>query len=116
MFEPFSTGYYLGRLYVEPYAGDRAVIHEQHHERVEDHLYEDDAGPLVMKIGTSHVSVHGAKDVPGGTVGLPEAALSAAGIDNPPELSEVLLAKADRAAQLLELGGDPSDDDRAAGF
>jgi len=110
MFEQFSSGYYLGRLYVEPYGGDRAVINREHHERVNDQLY-DEAGPLVMKIGSTHLAVHGAEDVPGRTVALPEGALSAAGIDNPPTLSEVLLAKADRAKQLL--GYDP---DGPAGF
>ena len=118
MFEPFSRSYYLGRLYVEPYAGDRPVIHAEHHEQVNEQLYDDYDGPLVMKIGNAHVPVHGADDVPGGTVALPEAALSATGVDNPPTLSEVLLAKADRAGQLLELGagGGDSDPERAAGF
>lgn len=118
MFEPFSRSYYLGRLYVEPYAGDRAVMHAEQHEQVNDELYDDHPGPLVMKIGTAHVPVHGADDVPGGTVALPEAALSATGVDNPPTLSEVLLAKADRASQLLGLAtdADPSDGERAAGF
>lgn len=116
MFEPFSSSYYLGRLYLEPYAGAQAVIHEEHHEQVENQLYEDYSGPLVMKIGTTHVPVHGAEDVPGGTVAVPEETLSAAGVDNPPTLSEVLLAKADRAAQLLELGGDPSGEASVAGF
>lgn len=105
MFEPFSNGYYLGRLYVEPYDGDRAVMHAAEHERVNERLYDDCDRPLVMKIGTAHVPVHGAEDVPGRTVALPEAALSAVGVDNPPTLQEVLLAKADRAGQLLGLGG-----------
>jgi hypothetical protein len=117
MFEPFSRSYYLGRLYVEPYAGDRAVMHAEHHEQVNDQLYDDYEGPLVMKIGTAHVPVHGADDVPGRTVALPESALSAAGVDNPPALREVLLAKADRAGQLLGLAGDGDPDtERAAGF
>ena len=50
MFEAFSRGYYLGRLYVEPYAGDRAVIHRDQHRRVNEQVYAaaddpgDDAG------------------------------------------------------------------------
>jgi hypothetical protein len=44
--------------------------------------------------------------VPGQTLALPEEALSATGIDNPPALREVFLAKADRARQLLEFGTD----------
>ena len=103
MFEQFSSGYYLGRLYVEPYEGDRAVIHREHHEQVTEQLYEEHE-PLVMKIGSTHVVVHGAENVPGRTVVLPEHALSATGTDNPPMLREVFLAKADRARQLLELG------------
>ncbi len=106
MFEPFSSGYYLGRLYVEPYAGDCAVINREHHERVTDRLYDSDDEPLVMKIGSTHVAIHGAEDVPGRTVALPETALSATGTDNPPALREVFLAKADRARQLLEFGTD----------
>ena len=106
MFEQFSSGYYLGRLYVEPYGGDRPVIHREHHERVNVQLYESGEGPLVMKIGSTHVAVHGADDIPGRTIALPERALSAAGIDNPPALEEVLLAKADRARQLLEFGSE----------
>lgn len=104
MFEQFSSGYYLGRLYVEPYGGDRPVIHRQHHERVNEQLYESSEGPLVMKIGSTHVAVHGADDIPERTIALPENALSATGIENPPTLKEVLLAKSDRARQLLEFG------------
>jgi hypothetical protein len=106
MFEQFSSGYYLGRLYVEPYGGDRAVINREHHEQVTEQLYESEDDPLVFKIGSTHVAVHGAADVPGRTVALPESALSATGTDNPPALREVLLAKADRARQLLEYGSD----------
>ncbi len=106
MFEQFSSGYYLGRLYVEPYSGDRPVIHREHHEQVTEQLYESGDSPLVMKIGSTHVAVQGADDVPGRTIALPESALSATGIDNPPTLEEILLAKADRARQLLEFGSD----------
>jgi hypothetical protein len=92
-------------------------MHNEHHEQVNEELYDSYSGPLVMKIGNAHVPVHGADDVPGRTVALPEAALSAAGIDNPPTLREVLLAKADRAGQLLGLGGEGySGTDGAAGF
>jgi hypothetical protein len=121
MFEPFSSGYYLGRLYVEPHDGDCAVMHHEQHEQVNDRLYTDlegYSGPLVMKIGSTHVPVHGAAGVPGRTVALPESVLPATGIDNPPTLREVLLAKADRAAQLLgiEPEGEECRDTGAAGF
>ncbi len=126
MFEQFSSGYYLGRLYVEPSPNDQAVMHTEHHEEVNDQLYDDFTGPLVMKIGSAHIPVHGADAVPGRTVALPEAVLTAVGIDNPPTLREVFLAKAERASQLLQLGAvghlppDPDDDDdpttQATGF
>jgi len=67
-----------------------------------------------MKIGSAHVPVHGADGVPGRTVALPESVLPATGVENPPALSEVLLAKADRATQLLDLGSVGADD--PAGF
>lgn len=104
MFEQFSSGYYLGRLYVEPYDGDHAAIHRTHHEQVNEQLYDAADGPLVMKVGQTHLAVHGAEDIPGRTLALPEHALSATGVDNPPTLREVFLAKADRARQLLEFG------------
>lgn len=118
MFEQFSSGYYLGRLYVEPYGGDHAVIHHEHHKQVIEQLYESSDEPLVMKIGSTHVAVHGADDVPGRTVALPENALSATGTDNPPALREVFLAKADRARQLLEFGANDTEfaPDGPAGF
>jgi hypothetical protein len=106
MFEQFSSGYYLGRLYVEPYDGDRAVINRDHHKQVIEELYDSEGEPLVMKIGSTHLAVHGADGVPGRTVALPEETLPATGTDNPPALREVLLAKADRARQLLEFGSD----------
>lgn len=115
MFERFSSGYYLGRLYVEPYDGARAVMQHEQHERVNDQLYDDYDGPLVMKIGSAHVPVHGATDVPGRTIGLPADVLPAAGVENPPALREVLLAKADRAAQLLGVGADAVPPERPEG-
>lgn len=106
MFEEFSSGYYLGRLYVKPYDGEQPAIHSTHHERVNEQLYESDECPLVMKIGPTHLAVGGAENVPGRTLALPERALSAAGIENPPALTEVFLAKSSRAKQLLEFGAD----------
>lgn len=106
MFEQFSSGYYLGRLYVEPYDGDHPVIHRAHHEQVNQELYDSETGPLVMKVGSTHLAVHGADDIPGRTLALPERTLSVTGVDNPPTLQEVLLAKADRARQLLEFSAE----------
>ena len=114
MFEQFSTGYYLGRLYVEPYDGDHAAIHRAHHEQVNETLYDSEDSPIVMKVGSTHLAVGGAEDVPGRTLALPERALSAVGVDNPPTLQEVFLAKADRARQLLEFSDGSADG--SAGF
>lgn len=111
MFEQFSRGYYLGRLYVQPREGEGAVMSATQHERVNEQLYSDSDGvqrldrPLVMKLGTSHFTVCGDEAVPADTLALPREMLEAGGVDNPPTLSEVLLAKADRAAQLLKLTG-----------
>ncbi|MEF8841270.1 MAG: DUF5802 family protein [Haloarculaceae archaeon] len=109
MFEEFSSGYYLGRLYVESHDGDRAVMHRDEHERVNEQLYTEGVGverldlPLVMKIGGAHLPIHGADGVPERTVALPDEVIERTGVRNPPALSEVLLAKADRARQLLDI-------------
>ena len=111
MFEPFSGGYYLGRLYLEPHDAERAVMHRTQHERVNEQLYaEEDTAirrldhPLVVKVGNAHVPVHGAEGVPESTLGLPPDLLERLDVDAP-TLSEVLLAKAERAQQLLSLSG-----------
>lgn len=114
MFAEFSRGYYLGRLYVAPHEGDRAVMQRELHERVNEQLYADDEGlarldaPLVMKLDTRHIAVHGAPDVRGDTLEIPESVLEDVDVENPPTLQEILLAKADRAKQLLELSGQVS--------
>ena len=108
MFEAFSDGYYLGRLYVEPHDVERAAMHRGQHEQVNEHVYATGEGvartdaPLVMKLEGCHFPVHGAADVPADTLALPEGLLDAANVSDPPALREVLLAKADRARQLLE--------------
>jgi hypothetical protein len=122
MFERFSAGYYLGRLYVEPREGDPAMCRTQH-EQVNEQLYADGEGverldrPLVMKVDESHLAVTGDETVPENTLTVPPAILSETRVRNPPALKEVLLAKADRAAQLLDLAGldaadGPDSDDR----
>jgi len=110
MFEEFSSGYYFGRLYVEPFDGERAVMQRAQHERVNEQLYASGEGierldtPLVMKLGTRHFPVHGEEGVPSDTLAVPETLLDD-GVRDPPALREVLLAKADRATQLLRLSG-----------
>jgi len=115
MFERFSRGYYLGRLYVEPDERETAAISREQHERVNEQLYADDEGvdrldrPLVMKLDTSHFPVTGDEGVPPDTLTVPRGLLEDTRVRNPPTLKEVLLAKGDRARQLLSLtGGDPT--------
>ncbi len=107
MFERFSSGYLLGRMFVEPYDGDQAVIQRTDHERVNEQLYATGEGverldaPLVMKIDGSHFPVHGDDSVPTGTLAVPR---EVAGRDAPTE-REVLLAKPERAGELLRYAG-----------
>jgi hypothetical protein len=108
MFERFSSGYYLGRLYVQPRETQRAAIASAAHEQVAEQLYETDGvyrtdQPLVMKLGTTHFTVTGDEGVPAETLALPESLVADLDIRNPPTLSEVFLAKADRARQLLSV-------------
>jgi len=113
MFEQFSRGYYLGRLYVEPDECDVATMCQTQHEQVNRQLYTDSEGiertdlPLVMKVGTNHFPVHGDESVPADTLAVPENLLDET-VRNPPSLREVFLAKADRAAQLLALTDGPA--------
>jgi len=110
MFEQFSRGYYLGRLYVEPqHEGSPAMCREQY-EQVSQQLYAEETGvsrtglPLVMKLGTRHFPVHGEDGVPTDTLAVPPEIVDAdSRIRNPPALREVFLAKADRAVQLLDI-------------
>ena len=110
MFEAFSSGYYLGRLYVEPAPGERAAINRDQHELVNEQLYTTDEGvsrtdlPLVMKLGPAHLTVHGEDQVPERTLAVPERVLEDLDMSNPPTLREVLLAKRDHAARLLDMG------------
>lgn len=107
MFEQFSRGYYLGRLYVEPQDGDAATMCRDQHEQVNQQLYGSTDGisrtdlPLVMKLGTRHFPVHGDDRIPADTLAVPPEIIEDTDIRQPPALREVFLAKADRAAQLL---------------
>jgi hypothetical protein len=123
MFEAFSRGYYLGRMYVQPSDDDRAAMDRSQHERVNEQLYAEGEGverldrPLVMKLDTSHFAVHGDEAVPSNTLAVPTGLLDETRVRNPPTLREVLLAKADHAARLLDVtgrwpgGADPDDGD-----
>ncbi|WP_251328209.1 DUF5802 family protein [Haloplanus pelagicus] len=111
MFEEFSAGYYLGRLYVQPHDGDHAVIHRTDHERMNERLYTTGEGverldaPLVMKLDGKHFPVLGEEGVPSGTLGLPPSVTET----DLPDRCEVFLAKPDRAAELLRYAGYGSD-------
>lgn len=108
MFEEFSAGYYVGRVYIEPYDGDHAVMDRDQHAEANEQVYatgepiERGDHPLVMKVDERHFPVFAADDMPTDTVGLPAPMLESTRVDTPPTLKEVLVAKADRAAQLLE--------------
>ena len=107
MFEQFSNGYYLGRLFVEPYEGDHPAMAREQHEQVNEQVYATGQGvertdaPLVMKLDDCHFPVHGATDVPADTLALPQSVLDSTDFDGLPALREVLLAKAERARELL---------------
>ena len=107
MFERFSSGYYLGELYVEPHDGDQAVIQRADHERVNEQLYADGEGlerldaPLVMKVDAGHIPVAGDEGVPSGTLAIPRGLAD----DSLPATRNVLLADADRAETLLRFEG-----------
>jgi len=107
MFEPFSDGYYLGELYVEPHDGDRAVIQQADHKAVNKQLYADDEGierldaPLVMKLDTAHFPVGGDEGVPSGTLAVPSELLAGQAAS----AREVFLADRERAMELLRYAG-----------
>lgn len=107
MFEPFSRGYYMGRLYIEPSTDEHTTMCKQQHEQLNEQLYATGEGverlnrPLVIKLADRHLSVHGEEGVPADTLLVPEQLLDGVSVRNPPTLSEVLLAKGDRASQLL---------------
>jgi len=110
MFERFSSGYYLGRLYVTPgrSEGEAPAIARVQHEQVNEQLYADEGitrtdDPLVMKLENTHFAVEGDESVPEGTLAVPPELVAETDIRNPPDLREVFLAKAERARQLLSV-------------
>ena len=110
MFEEFSAGYYVGRLYIEPYDGEHAVMERAQHEAANEQIYNATADegitrmdqPLVAKVDDRHFPVLGATDVPSDTLAIPDDRLEETRVTTPPAVKSVLVAKADRAAQLLE--------------
>ncbi len=118
MFEVFSGSYYLGRLYVTPTDRQHALIHDEQHERLNEEVYTTGEGverldaPLVMKLESQHFPVHGDSAVPTNTLALPQSMLEDTDVRSPPSLQEVLLARRERARQLLSFAGwEPSGPD-----
>ena len=114
MFESFSGSYYLGKFYVEPTNRDLPAIQQDDHERMNAQLYGDDGvirvdAPLVMKIDTGHLPVLGDTSVPTGTLSVPQSINDG---DLPAERN-VLVAKSDRARELLQYAGYRFGDDAA---
>ena len=114
MFESFSDGYYFGKLYLEPADRELPAIQQDDHERMNAQLYGDDGvirvdAPLVMKIDTGHLPVVGDASVPTGTLSVPRSINNG---DLPAERS-VLVAKSDRARELLRYAGYRFGDDAA---
>lgn len=104
MFEDFSSGYYLGRLYVEPHDSPEPVIHDDEYRRIHGDVYGGEADtPLVFKLDNHHLPVKGDEGVPTATLGLPEELLDDLDLRNPPSVKNVLLAKKRYAERVLEL-------------
>ena len=107
MFERLSSGYYVGRLYVESAEGEHARMQHDQHEQANAEIYATGDGidwldiPLVMKLDTVHFPVFATETVPEDTLELPDPILAETTVENPPALCEVLLATAERAGQLL---------------
>lgn len=111
MFEEFSDSYFIGRLFVRPGDSNRPTIQQAQLERINDHVLDREEAladlrrPVVMKVGTHHIPVHGDAGVPEFTLELPKTLLEAAGIENSPSVEGVLLAKEAVEDQLLWLTG-----------
>ncbi|MFC6942712.1 DUF5802 family protein [Salinirubellus sp. GCM10025818] len=107
-FEELSASYYVGQLYIEPTDGEHAVMEREQHEAANEQIYttgervERVDHPLIVKLDETHFLIFGAEDVPKEMLGLPDAVLEATQVDTPPTLRSVLVAKAARAAQLLD--------------
>lgn len=115
MFEEFSSGYYLGRMYVEPHERDGPVIQNDDFEAVSRNVYNEEKA-LVMRVGSHHLVVSGDDGVPTGTLGVPEGVAEELDLRNPPSVKDVLLAKQDHAERILSLRGFRGSDGYAYDF
>lgn len=97
MFEPFSSGYYLGRLYVGSRDDERAVLDAATHRYIRQTLYEAAADVTpVLKLDRAHFPVDADDSLPDATLEAPAALLD----DTTGDWRRVLVAKVDRASQL----------------
>ncbi len=118
MFAPFSRGYYVGRMLVEPHDGEDALMQADQHACVNEQLYADGGGiarldrPLVMKLAHRHFPVHADTGVPESTLFVPRWVLEGIHTKPLPAVLEVLLAKADTVPRVLRYSG--LDDDVVA--
>ena len=115
MFAPFSSGYYVGRLVIEPHAGETALLHREIVERMNEELYATGDGieridyPLFMKLWHRHFAVHGADGVPEDTLLVPSSMVADDSSDPLPGIREVLLAKPTVIPRILEWIGREDD-------
>lgn len=100
-FEKFSSNYFVGEMYVQPYSDDVAAVNRAEHEQINEELYNDEHSivrtdnPVVMKVETTHFAVHGDEDIPTQTLCVPEETMDDVSIRHPPERKAVFLATPD---------------------
>ena len=115
MFTPFSSGYYVGRLLVEPHAGDTALMQRDQLERLNHYLYATGKGierldyPLIMKLATTHFTVHGDEGVPDDTLLVPKDVIDMDYGEPFPVVKELLLAKPEIVDRLVDFAIDDTD-------
>lgn len=109
MNDEFSAGYYVAELFIELSDYEYAVLDHDQYQKFNKQIYTTGEGvervdlPLVMKVDKNHFPVFSTNNVPKDTLAVPDGILEATRIDNLPTAKEVLIAKAERASQLLEL-------------
>ena len=115
MFEEFSGGYYLGRLFVRSDARRNAVLLEEQFHLIGEQLYGEEwsGTPLIMRYNQRHYEVGGEQGVPSDTLVLPEECLADTESDR---RQEVMLAKAEVRQRLLPFTGPSNDDGPSADF
>lgn len=105
-FEEFSDGYYLGQFIVVPGEVDLPTINDIVHENLQYRLYDGAEKPIVMKMGHRHFTVSKSADVATDEMTCSLPFLETLDFKNPPTQHEVLLAKADRAEQIIQMMGE----------